>query len=867
MTRICMIDLISGSDPDLLSANLTIAIIDDRTGAITSAPYPSANGELNIGDLIKLNRQVIAQIHKTTHQDEYFGGLTLPKAIVSNVAEEHKGLSQDIKNLQQLFDKTLSQDSWLRIREGLLHSLINLPPNEAIRLVIRTENLELQALSIERTSFIINILGAANRSVSVVFAPKNPPNKLIWHHLPRILLILGDQNNIEKPIELSEIEKHFLSRGIVIPLYTPSTEEVLKKISDEKFDVIIIVGHSHINSEGTDGRISINEQDRISIEEFTHAFKSSVARGLKLVILAGCSSIGAARALASNQIGVPNVIAFRVPVHYKVLRLFFDRLLSHWIDRSESLEVALTNTRGYLSVYERECPGASILPILFASPYDPPLKFPKHRKIWDKISHQLEFPALRSKGRNIKIPTVASIALTGASILLVRSLFTLEAACNGIQGDGISCGEEILLPKPSSGQQVEKQAGANAIARGDYTQAVELLTKAWDAKKDPETLIMLENAKLVSKNVPIKSIALSIPASNSTPIDIPTAMLKAVAFAQQQWNAEAHSWKLQVVLVDDRNDRDYAPKVLDSLLKRGVLAGIGSYSSVVTLPAKDIYQNHNTVLISGTSTSALLTYNNPNNFFFRTCSNNEISGMQIANYLAAHKHNKIVLFRTIGKAFSASMTTALKANLNGITIVKEFDFKGDISATAYLTQAKAAGAQAIILIPDAYTSDNPERDRLLSIIRENNGELPIIANEVARDQTLFNFSKQQLQNLIISLPWHSSSYQNDALAESNLPWKIVTPNWWGDKSQLDHRIAMNYDAAQVLIQGLNKLPIDLDINDGRKQLQKIISDANFSINGLTGEIKFQGSDRSQPTNSLVRPKCNNTKCDGFEPAL
>jgi ABC-type branched-subunit amino acid transport system substrate-binding protein len=863
VTRICMIDLTSSSDPDLVSANLIIATIDDRTGAITSAPYPIADGALNIGDLIRLNRQVIAQIHKTTHQDKYFGGLTLPKIIVSNVADENDGVSKNVKNLQQLLDKTLSQDSWLKIREGLLQSLINIPPDEAIRLVIRTENLELQALPIERTSFITNSLGGNNRSISVVFAPKNPPNKLTWHQLPRILLILGDQNSIEKPIELSEIEKHFLSQGIVVPLHTPSKEEVLKKISDEKFDIIIMVGHSHINNDGTDGRISINEKDNISIEEFTHTFKSSVDRGLKLVILAGCSSIGAARALASTKIGVPNVIAFRVPVHYKVLRLFFDRLLSHWIDRSESLEIALTNTRGYLSVYDRECPGASILPILFASPYDPPLKFPKNRTIGEKISHILKFPAqvsIKVPGTNMRIPSIVFIGLTAASILLVKLLQPpkppFEAACNKIQGDGISCGEEILLFKPNSGQQKEKQAGANAIARGDYTEALELLKKAWDAKKDPETLIMLENAKLVGKNLPIKSITLSIPASNSTPIDVPTGMLKAVAFAQQQWNAAAHNWKLQVVLVDDKNDKNYAPNVLDSLLKRAVLGGIGSYSSMVSLAAKDTYQNHNTVLISGTSTSSLLTNNSDDNFFFRTCSDNDISGKQMASYLAARKYQKIVLFRTVGGAFSDSMTKSLKANLKGISIVKELDFKGDVSATTYLKQAKAEGAQAIVLIPDAYTSDNPERDRLLSIVRENNGELPIIGNEVVKDQTLFSFSKQQLQNLVIALPWHPSISPNDG---------IVTPDWWGDRSQLDHRIAMNYDATKTLIQALDRLPIDLEINDGRKQLQKIVRGTN--IQGITGQISFKGSDRSQPTNILVRPKCNDTKCTGFEPAL
>ena len=78
---------------------------------------------------------------------------------------------------------------------------------------------------------------------------------------------------------------------------------------------------------------------------------------------------------------------------------------------------------------------------------------------------------------------------------------------------------------------------------------------------------------------------------------------------------------------------------------------------------------------------------------------------------------------------------------------------------------------------------------------------------------------------------------------------------------------MTYDATKTLIQAIDKLPIDLEINEGRKQLQKIISNPNFSINGLTGKIQFRGSDRSQPTNSLVRPKCSDTKCAGFEPAL
>ncbi|WP_373546162.1 CHAT domain-containing protein [Chamaesiphon sp.] len=156
----------------------------------------------------------------------------------------------------------------------------------------------------------------------------------------------------------------------------PTKEQVIDLVSDRTFDIIIIIGHSCTNNDSTDGKININDRDNISIQDFTQPFKNSVHRGLKLVILAGCSSIGAAKALASENIGVPNVIAFRIPVHYRALRLFFDRLLKRWIGDSQSLEVALTNTRGELSAIEGDCPGSSILPILFTSPYDPPLKFP-----------------------------------------------------------------------------------------------------------------------------------------------------------------------------------------------------------------------------------------------------------------------------------------------------------------------------------------------------------------------------------------------------------------------------------------------------------------------------------------------------------
>jgi ABC-type branched-subunit amino acid transport system substrate-binding protein len=870
MSYIRIIDINPSPNLEQLSATLTIATIDDVTGSIISQPHQVAKGSLNAQPLVTLNKQIIENFQAATTQDRYFGGIQIPETMVCQVADLVDRLRTDIQQLQSAINHTLAQDTWSIIREELLQSLIGTDPSKTIRLVIRTDETDLQALPLEGTSFITNVLARENRSVSVVFAPQKQPKKLTWVDVPKILVVLGSQKNIEQVICIDDLKKHFPLTAIFRSIEPQSPAELLKIIADEIFDVIIIVGHSYANQSGIDGRININDRgDSISIQELTNPFKDSVNNGLKLVILAGCSSIGVARALASNSIGVPNVIAFRIPVHYRVLQLFFDRLLTKWVNNGQSLEVALTRTRSELSLYDRDCPGASILPILLTSPYDPPLLFPvekiepelKSGSIFPNILHILVFQSLvtiKFRAKQVKVPPIVFIGMTAATLfyLLTRPA-KLEPTCNNTIGDGISCGEEILLREVSIRPQADKQAGANAIANQDYPKAIQFLTKAWSAKKDPETLIMLENAKLADRKVPIKTIAVTIPGSQSTPLDIPTSMLKAVSFAQQQWNADPnHTWKLEVVLVDDRNDKSYVSGLATNVLKRGVIAGIGSYSSEVTLSAKDVYKSNRTILISSTSTSSELTNKNSDNFFFRVCSNNEISGKQIADYLKSHKYTKIALFHTSGRTFSDSMTRALKANIQGVSIVKEFNFEGKGLASNYLQEAKQAGAQVVVLIPDAYTSEAPERNRLLSIVRENNGDLPIIGNEVVKDQTLFNFSSQQLQKLVISLPWHSSSYQNNT---------ITLPDFWGDKAQLDHRIAMTYDATQVAIKALDLVPIDRDTTDARQQLQEIIKDPSFNINGITGEISFKGSDRSQPINSLVQPKCTATKCEGFQP--
>jgi eukaryotic-like serine/threonine-protein kinase len=456
----------------------------------------------------------------------------------------------------------------------------------------------------------------------------------------------------------------------------------------------------------------------------------------------------------------------------------------------------------------------------------------------------------------LRLLPIFLIGITISIVLIIQPFQPkLEAVCNSVLYDEISCGEQILLKTTSQGSSENKKRGAQFIANGDYHEAIKLLTKDWEERKDPETLIMLENAKLEGKDSLIRSIAVSIPAF--TP-PAPVAILKGVSFAQKNWNEEDHQWKIRLVIVNDENNKEKAVELMKTLLKREIYAGIGSYSSDVTLPIKDIYQKERTVLVSGSSSVSKLKNDNPGTFFFRLCSSSEKLTEKIADYLRKKEYTKVALFHTSGEPFSDSMTNELKKDIGERSIIKEFNFKGATPAINEIEEAKKLGAQAIVLFPGAYTSEDPERNRSLSLIRENNGKLPIIGNEMLKDPTVLTLGKKLLQKLVITSMWHPP------ILNSN---KIKPPSYWGDLKQLDDQIALNYDVIQTIIKALDQLPIDKKENifDSRRKIQKILSDSAFQMNGYTGKISFIGSERKKTIGGLLKPLCNNSdKCEGYE---
>jgi ABC-type branched-subunit amino acid transport system substrate-binding protein len=457
----------------------------------------------------------------------------------------------------------------------------------------------------------------------------------------------------------------------------------------------------------------------------------------------------------------------------------------------------------------------------------------------------------------MKLPPIGYIVLGGVGLYIASQAFSsggnsLGPICTATkQLEHISCGEKILVTPPGGKSRRDKQLGFDAIQKGDYDAAITALQKDWDLAKDPETLIALNNAKLAKQSsAKIKTIAVVVP-SSQTPIFVPTSMLKGIAEAQREWNEGGHGWQLQVVLADDSNDVQVGRKVAQELVKyHDILAVLGHYSSNVSVNVREIYQQAQVVMLSPTSTADELTSKDPNGFFFRVVASNDLSTKVIAARWAS-KYDKVALFYTPNKKASESFRKALIARVGANRIVKELDLTQPNNAAQEIAAVKAAGAKAIVLIPDAYT-DAIERDRVLSIIKANQGQLPILGNSVVRDPYLFQAEPKSLANLVINVPINSDDRQSIDVARL-----AQSPNWWGSKSQISDRTINSYDAMQVLLTATDKV-------NSRREVQQNLQRSDFVARGITGKISFQGSDRAEPITSLITPLCINNKCDGFQ---
>ncbi|MGI2907477.1 caspase, EACC1-associated type [Tolypothrix sp. VBCCA 56010] len=396
----------------------------------------------------------------------------------------------------------------------------------------------------------------------------------------------------------------------------------------------------------------------------------------------------------------------------------------------------------------------------------------------------------------------------------------------------ISYGEQILKTGDTNSC---KQAGTQAFASGKHEDAFNNFKSSLKKNpNDPEALIYLNNAKARQEGNWLK-IAVSVPID--TDPDLAEEILRGVAQAQDEVNSNngINGKLLQVAIANDDEKPGTPTKIAKALVgDPQVLGVVGSASSNATLEAGTVYNGEELVAISPTSTSVRIS--KFSSYVFRTVPSDEQAAEKLANYMVRNLHKKKpAVFFVFGSDYSKSLkdefVKAVKKQSNVLNIL-EFDLsKSNFNEKTAVNEA-IKGAEVLMLAPNSETLE-----KAYEVIKANDRRLGILGGDNIFGQKTLDSLGKQAEGMVVAIPWHIGNASNSKFVNnSEKLWKARV-NW---------RTATSYDATKAIIAGLQK-------SNTRKELQKTLHSADFSVDGATGKIQFLPSgDRTNNSIFLVQ---------------
>jgi len=470
---------------------------------------------------------------------------------------------------------------------------------------------------------------------------------------------------------------------------------------------------------------------------------------------------------------------------------------------------------------------------------------------------------------------VAGMAAFGAIVFLIPRISPLiprispQPTLPTPSPDGVSSGEKLLV---QTSALWSKQRGINEFADSNYPEALKLLKQSWrEDRRDPETLIYINNALLKAINAEYYTIAIVVPIRRNQDGSILNAnlaeeLLRGIAQAQTEVNlgliAANENNKdfpgqgflepkairkkgLKVIIADDGNIKSYAVQRANYLVAQpDILAVIGHYTSDMTVETVDIYNRNQLIAISPGSTTEELT-RKPRKFFFRTAPTTSIEAEALVNQLIGVGEKKAAVFYNPNSPFSASFWEEFKKQFEAkggstFRISNYYDLsKNNFNAEAAIKEVEKAGKTALLVIPDGQVTNSLEN--AIEMIKANGDRNWIVGPWTLYEPRTLEVAKQlkSVKKLGISVFWHP-------LISFDKKFPHNAEKLWG--GPLNTRSALTYDAARTLIKALEMQP-----EPSREGMQKTLADPNFKAEGATGIIEFDSKtgNRKNPPKGLA----------------
>ena len=263
------------------------------------------------------------------------------------------------EELSQDFNDWLKTEEFREIDTRLRESL---DPGEAIRFLVRTEDLRLYKLPWHEWAFFQRY-GRAEVSLSSL---KYRRLEREYRQKPKvkILAILGHATGID-----IEADRKILQElpAEVTFLAQPERQAINDLLWEEGWDIIFFAGHSESDEET--GKIYLNDRESLSVSELWYGLRRAVEKGLKLAIFNSCDGVGLARQL--DDLCIPLTIVMRDLVPDRVAQQFLKFFLKAF-SNGEPFQVAVRQAREQLQGLENDFPCATWLPVIYQNMEEAP---------------------------------------------------------------------------------------------------------------------------------------------------------------------------------------------------------------------------------------------------------------------------------------------------------------------------------------------------------------------------------------------------------------------------------------------------------------------------------------------------------------
>lgn len=754
--------------------------------------------------------------------------------------------SQDVFEAGIAFENAFQ--AWLEHRGvvNILDQIVDhISLHESVRVILKTDSRDLQRLPwhlwklFERRSLAEFVLAAPYMQTAA--EPLRSPL--------RILAVLGLCNQLNVTQDWQSLRAQ-LPDATIETLKNPTLAQLTTTLWEGPWDILFFAGHSASRKVG--GEIYLGDT-AIPLERLQDALTGAVRRGLKLAIFNSCDGLGLAEDLAVAK--VPNVIVMREPVPDDVAQDFLEYFLQAF-GRGDSFHLAVRHARDRLKSHEetQRYPQATWLPVIFQTPSARP---------W-------HYAANSNQGWRTKLAAGAvAIALLAPGLGWGYNQFR----ANRFIADRVSSGEDWLIKDQASHTKQQgistKEQGIKAFRRKRWPDAILKFEQArQDDPQDPETLIYLNNAQIAFQESPYVAVVASVPIGSNT--NIAQEMLRGVAQAQDEWNrrverelpgadSQAKSRSglrfLKVAIANDDNDSDLTRKLANHFVKQSeLLAVIGHNATNATMAGAPIYSQAGLVMITPTSfAEELRSTPNKYRYAFRLVPSMQSVSEHLSRYIQSQGHQRVAICvdkrsednTSFAEAFKETFKTdggeiILNDTCNAATLDRAPEDYQPEQAMDELLESKA---QAIVITPHI-----DRLDVALKLAKANRGRLPLYGSPSFYTQETLAL-EHKAQGMVLPSLWTPESVPGQAFP------KAAEALWSGP---VNWRTATSYDATQIIIQVVEQLeranppqPIS------RKALYQVLSDeVNFFYQGVTGEIDFGGSKKSQRTVGLLRVEAN-----------